>query len=131
MEPKGRERRLSPRYNANLACTISLSAEDENLLFPQAKLAGRTRDVSESGLGLIVPSIYIGFACVVDEGRVLDLNLELPAGVVRLKMTIAHYLRMDEHGQEESSYLIGARITEISPDNRALYAEYLTALETE
>lgn len=128
MEKKGRERRLSPRFSASLPCSLSLPAEDEDLLFPQARLAGRTRDVSESGLGLVVPSIYIGFACVVDEGRTLDATLELPSGPVELQLTPVYYIRMDEHGQE-AAYLIGARITEMSEGNRALYTAYLAGLD--
>ena len=128
MEKKGRERRLSPRFNASLPCRIALPAEDEDLLFPQAKLVGRTRDVSESGLGLIVPSIYIGFACIVDEGRLLELSLELPSGPIELKVTSVHYIRLDER-EQDAAYLIGARIAEISADNRALYTGYLAGLD--
>jgi hypothetical protein len=128
MEKKGRERRLSPRFNASLPCSVSLPAEDEDLLFPQAKLAGRTRDISESGLGLVVPSIYIGFACIVDEGRTLDTVLELPTGLVELKTTAVHYIRLDEQGQD-AAYLIGARITDLTEADRALYLGYLASLD--
>ena len=128
MDKRGRERRLAPRFNASLQCSISLPAEDEDLLFPQAKLAGRTRDISETGLGLIVPSIYIGFACIVDEGRTLDLALELPSGSIELKVTSVHYIRLDEH-DEDAAYLIGARIAEISEDTRARYVAYLAGLD--
>ena len=124
MEQKGRERRQSPRFNASLPCSISLIAEDEDLLFPQAKLKGRTRDISESGLGIIVPSIYIGFACIVDEGRALDATLEIPSGLVQLKLTVVHYIRLDEHGQD-AAYLVGARITDIPEGDRGRYASYL------
>ena len=128
MEKTGRDRRLSPRFSASLPCSVSLPAEDEDLLFPQAKLTGRTRDISESGLGLIVPSIYIGFACIVDEGRTLDTVLELPTGVVELQMTAVHYIRLDEQGQD-AAYLIGARITNISEADRARYLAYLAGLD--
>ncbi|HEV2704434.1 MAG TPA: PilZ domain-containing protein [Pyrinomonadaceae bacterium] len=128
MEQKGRERRQSPRFGVSLRCDVSLPAEDEDLLFPQARLEGRTRDVSESGIGVLLSSIYIGFACVVDEGRALRLALSLPSGSVEMHATPAHYVRLDERG-EQTSYLVGLRITEMSDDDRAHYIEYLSTLD--
>ena len=128
MEQKGRDRRQSPRFGVSLRCAVSLPAEDEDLLFPQARLEGRTRDVSESGLGVVLPSIYIGFACVVDEGRALRLALSLPSGAVEMNATPAHYIRLDESG-EQTSYLVGLRITAMGEEDRARYAEYLSTLD--
>lgn len=127
-EQKGRERRLSPRFGVSLRCAVSLPAEDEDLLFPQARLEGRTRDVSESGIGVVLASIYIGFACIVDEGRALRLALSLPSGAVELHATPAHYVRLDESG-EQTSYLLGLRITEMADADRTRYAEYLSTLD--
>ncbi|HEX8852632.1 MAG TPA: PilZ domain-containing protein [Pyrinomonadaceae bacterium] len=128
MEQKGRERRQSPRFGVSLRCAVSLPAEDEDLLFPQARLEGRTRDVSESGLGVVLDSIYLGFACVVDEGRALRLVLSLPSGTVEMQATPAHYIRLDERG-EQTSYLVGLRITSAAEADRARYAEYLSTLD--
>ena len=127
MNPSGRERRLSPRFNASVGCTVSLPAEEQSILFPQARLDGRTRDLSASGIGLVVSSIYIGYDCIVDEGRALDVALDLPAGTVEARATPAHYLRLDRGG-EEVSYLIGLRITEMTDQSRARYTEYLGEL---
>jgi hypothetical protein len=128
MEQKGRERRQSPRFGVSLRCAVSLPFEDEDLLFPQARLEGRTRDASESGLGVVLASIYIGFACVVDEGRALRLALSLPSGSVEMQVTPAHYIRLDDRG-EQTSYLVGLRITEMADEDRARYAEYLSTLD--
>ena len=127
MEPKGKERRLKPRFNVSLQCTLALPEGERDLLFPDAVLACRTRDLSETGVGLEAPSIYLGYACVVDEGRPLLLELELPAGRVEVLAEAAHYLRLDRRG-EEASYLIGLRITEMSDDARSLFNTYLYAL---
>lgn len=129
-EGGGRERRLSPRFDASLDCEITLPEDERSsgLLFPGASLRGRTRDVSVSGLGLVVPSVYIGYDCVIDQGRTLVvILLTTPAGAVRMLATPVHYVRQDA-GTGEPSYLLGLRITEMSDDDRAAYLRILDAL---
>ncbi len=125
----GRERRLSPRFSASLTCEISLSEEDQglNLLFPGEIISARTRDVSVSGLGIVAPTIYLGYICIVDQGRILQISLDLPDSVVTIKATPVHYIRQDKEG-EESIYLIGLSINEINEQDASLYHEYLSVL---
>ncbi|HEU4593653.1 MAG TPA: PilZ domain-containing protein [Pyrinomonadaceae bacterium] len=128
-EPTGRDRRLRPRFNAALRCTLRLPPEDRDILFPHEQLACLTRDLSESGIGLVAPSIYLGYTCVVDEGRALSLSLELPGGpVVTLKTESAHYLRLDR-STPEATYLIGLRITEPAGEDLQRFTAYLSTLE--
>ena len=127
MEPKGAERRLKPRFNVSLPCTVALPEGDRDFLFPDAILRCQTRDLSETGVGLEATTIYLGYACVVDEGRPLLLELELPAGRVEMLTTSAHYLRHDRAG-EDATYLIGLRNTEMSDAARALFNTYLYSL---
>jgi PilZ domain len=123
----GRERRLKPRFAAEVTCTVALTDAEHNMLFPNEKLHCRTRDMSESGIGLVANSIYLGYTCVVDEGRTLLATLELPAGLVRMEATAAHYLRLDAAGRD-ATYLIGLRITSMSDEGRETYADYLEEL---
>jgi hypothetical protein len=123
----GRERRLKPRFAADVTCTVALTESEHNLLFPNEKLHCRTRDVSEVGVGLVANSIYLGYTCVVDEGRALVVTLELPNGPVEMEATAAHYLRLDA-GSRDASYLIGLRITSIADNQRALYKSFLDSL---
>ena len=127
MEPSGKERRLKPRFGASLPCSVALAEAERDILFPGEKLDCRTRDLSESGVGLVARSIYLGYTCIVDEGRELLVTLELPGGAVEMEATPAHYLRLDS-GVGEASYLIGLRITSMSAEHRALYAAQLDAL---
>jgi hypothetical protein len=124
-EQSGKERRLKPRYNAELPC--DLSPGDEQLHSPDDRLECRTRDLSESGVGVVSGSIYAGYTCVVDEGRVLRVRLALPAGEIEMRATAAHYLRLDAGGAEPF-YLIGLRITSISGEARAMYSDFLEEL---
>jgi hypothetical protein len=127
MEQSGRERRLKPRFNAELRCTLALAEAESDLIFPNEKLDCRTRDLSESGVGLTAETIYLGYTCVVDEGRALTLMLELPNGVVEMEATTAHYLRIGG-GEQSAHYLIGLRITSMSKEDRSLFLSYLEEL---
>jgi c-di-GMP-binding flagellar brake protein YcgR len=124
----GRERRLKPRFSADVTCTVALTDAEHNMLFPNEKLHCRTRDVSESGLGLVANSIYLGYTCVVDEGRALLVTLELPEGPVAMEATAAHYVRLDAGARDATTYLIGLRVASMSDEARAAYRRYLEEL---
>ncbi len=125
----GRERRLSPRFNVSLECGVRLPEEERSsaLLFPGTILSGRTRDLSESGLGLILPSIYVGYDCIVDRGRTLVVSLALPSGVVEVRAAPVHYIRHDKGG-DEVSYHLGLHIVGMSDETRAHYLDFLGTL---
>jgi c-di-GMP-binding flagellar brake protein YcgR len=125
MEQSGKERRLKPRYNAELSCDIAPG--DAELHFPGDRLECRTRDLSETGVGVAAGSIYVGYTCVVDEGSALRVRLALPAGEIEMEATSAHYLRLDS-GAGESVYLIGLRINSMSEEDRTTYNNYLDEL---
>ena len=124
-EKSGKERRRKPRFNAELPC--DLSPGGGQLLSPDDRLECRTRDLSESGVGLVAGSIYVGYTCVVDEGRALQLRLALPAGEIEMEATSAHYIRLDSGG-EAPFYLIGLRISSMSEEHWTLYRNYLEEL---
>lgn len=125
----GRERRLKPRFAADVTCTVALTDAEHDMLFPNEKLHCRTRDVSESGIGLVANSIYLGYTCVVDEGRALLVTLELPAGPVPMEATAAHYTRLDAGARDAAAtYLIGLRISSMPDEALAAYRRYLEEL---
>ena len=125
MEQSGKERRRTPRFNAELPC--DLMPGDAQLLNPDDRLECRTRDLSESGVGVVAGSIYVGYTCVVDEGRALHVRLALPAGEIEMEATSAHYIRLDS-GADQPVYLIGLRISSMSEEDRTLYHDYLDEL---
>ena len=125
MEQSGKERRLKPRFNAELPC--DLAPGGAQLLNPDDRLECRTRDLSETGVGVVAGSIYVGYTCVVDEGRALHVRVALPACEIEMEATSAHYIRLDS-GAGEPVYLIGLRITSMSEGDRAAYHNYLEEL---
>lgn len=88
------------------------------------KLDGYTQDVSVTGLALIVPAIRIGEHYLAGADRKLHVKLELPTGSVEMKVASVRY----ESLEDDSGYLIGARILEISDTDRASFVKYVVNL---
>ena len=121
-------RRRARRYQARLPFSISLlgvkpvaeSAIPRNL--PQ--LEGYTRDLSETGLALVVPTIRIGDHYLTGAGRRLLVTLRHPSGPLALHVVPVRYEQLDEDNTERG-YLIGVRIEEINDADRARFIAYL------
>ena len=123
-------RRRAPRYRARLPFSVSLvegkaAAHDNARRAPG--LVGVTHDLSASGLALIVPAIRIGDRYLTGAGRLLLVALELPAGIALIRAAPVRYEPLEQEGTEKS-YLIGARIQEMSDEDRALLLDYLQSL---
>lgn len=108
---------------------MSLLEDEAEVFFPREEMRCRTRDLSEVGVGLAAPSIYVGYTCVVDEGRTLRLALDLPAATVRMEATPAHYVRLGGADGESGGYLVGLRITRMAEADRAAFAAFLEELD--
>jgi hypothetical protein len=78
-------------------------------------------DVSSTGLALIVPAIRIGEHYLAGADRKLHVKLELPSGPVEMKVATVRY----ESLEDESGYLIGARILEMSDTDRGSFEKYV------
>lgn len=119
-------RRHSKRVRAQLAFTISLSDPRVNSNGSRRlpRLNGHTLDVSRTGLALIVPAIRIGEHYLAGADRKLHVKLELPTGSVEMKVATVRYESLEE-SREEMGYVIGARITEMSDQDRASYDSYV------
>ena len=114
------DRRRSPRHRMRLPFTLSLPDVTPNLNGARRRspvLEGYTRDVSATGLALILPAIRIGEHYLIGEGRNLHLMLEFPAGPIQMDVTPVRYERLDE--EMEKGYLVGVHIAEMSDDDRA------------
>lgn len=119
-------RRGSRRVHTRLKFTLSLS--DPRVSTNGARrlpsLDGHTLDVSMTGLALIVPAIRIGEHYLAGAERKLHLKLELPGGPLEMKVASARY----ESLEDDSGYLIGARIVEMSDADRAEFQKYVATL---
>ena len=116
-------RRRSRRVRARLSFTLSLS--DPRVSSNGARrlptLDGHTLDVSTTGLALIVPAIRIGEHYLAGADRKLHVKLELPSGPVEMKVATVRY----ESLEDDTGYLIGARILELSDTDRVSFEKYV------
>jgi hypothetical protein len=122
-------RRRCKRVRARLGFKLSLADPrvSSNGARRLATLDGHTLDISTTGLALIVPAIRIGERYLAGSDRRLHLKLELPGGPVEMKVATVRYESLDE-SQEETGYLIGARIIEMADPDRASFDKYLGKL---
>lgn len=119
------DRRRAPRHLVRLAVVVSLLEERAGA---PPTLAGHTRDVSSTGLGVVLPSIRVGERYLAGEGQTLRVVLRLPDAQVRLYATPVRYERFDP-GDAEAGYLIGLRLTGGDERDRAAYDTYLSTLK--
>jgi hypothetical protein len=90
-------------------------------------LDGHTFDVSATGLALIVPAIRIGEHYLAGAERRLHVELELPTGPVEMKVAAVRYESLED-SQEDTGYLIGARILEMSDSDRGSFEKYVNSI---
>jgi hypothetical protein len=124
------ERRAAPRRNVKLEFRVLLvatktSAEGEEQTLP---LIGYTRDISESGLALLVSAKSMGVLYSLGHNYTLQLVLTLPTGPVELEVTPARYQHINE-GVAGSFILIGAQITKISDNDRTHFVQYVNSFQ--
>ena len=87
-------------------------------------IKGETKDLSETGIAFVVDSIRLREYYLVGENRILNAEIELPNGTVRMKILGQRYEQIGEH-LSVVKYLIGASIKDMSSLDREAYEEYL------
>jgi c-di-GMP-binding flagellar brake protein YcgR len=86
-------------------------------------LSGETVDLSETGIGFIVASIRIKEKYLVGQERILKVEIDIGGKKIHMRMLGKRYERVGIHDSTER-YLVGAEITEMSPEDRQRY-EYV------
>jgi len=122
-------RRNHKRVRVRLAFRISLSDPRVNTNGGRRlpTVEGHTLDLSSTGLALVVPAIRIGEHYLAGADRKLYVKLDLPTGPVEMKVATVRYESLEE-SRDETGYLIGARISEMSDKDRADYVGYVNKL---
>ena len=123
-------RRIAPRYKAKVEAELSLSASQRTgkAKVEPLKLTGYTRDVSLTGLALVMPAIHIGGQYVTGQNSRLEIMLKLPSGLVAVKAAAVRYSPLEEEGTD-NGYLIGVQIIGMSEAGRERFAEFLETLK--
>jgi hypothetical protein len=87
-------------------------------------LSGETVDLSESGIAFVVSSIRIKEKYLVGQERILHVEMDLAGKKIQMRVLGKRYERVGIHASTER-YLVGAAITEMSPDDRTKYEYFL------
>lgn len=87
-------------------------------------MTGETSDLSGSGIGFVVSAIRIKENYLVGCDRLLNVELDLPGGKIRMKVIGRRYEKVGMHVSTEK-YQIGAEIVEISAADREAYEYFL------
>lgn len=120
------DRRYAYRHRVKVPCSVSIHslAEQANGRRPVPAMQGHTRDISATGVGLIVPAIRIGEHYLTGEDRLLKIVLELPSGAIQMIVTPVRYEPI-EGDEDEQGFIIGATITQSSPQDRESLKSFL------
>jgi hypothetical protein len=133
-QPPITEQRAAPRFTTHLETrlVVNVSLLDAGHK-PEgtrghAVLAGFTRDVSASGLGIFLPDIRIGKLSVTRADRALRIMLGLPGDAVEIHALPVRHVEVEEGG-ESAGYLVGVRIIKMSERDRSRYDAFLRTFQ--
>ena len=121
-----KDRRQSPRLRVRLLFSISVRRKARANGAPPADrtLKGHTRDISVSGLAMMLPQVHLEGHHLAADGRELHVLLELPAGPIPLVIMPRRYEKLDE-AELGCNYLIGAKIIQISAEDRQRLEDFI------
>jgi hypothetical protein len=89
-----------------------------------ACILGETVDMSRSGIAFLVPFIRIKEKYLVNQDRVLNVEIDLPGGKVSMRVVGKRYEKVGMHTSVERFY-VGAEITEITDADMTAYEYFL------
>lgn len=119
------DRRRSPRHRVRLPVSVSLL--DAEASAEPVLIQGHTRDVSEEGIGVILPNIRVGGRYLVGDSVTLRVTLKLPNAYARLYGTPVRHEKLDASGPD-TGFLVGLRLTDTDERDRALLVNYIKSL---
>jgi hypothetical protein len=120
-------RRSAPRKSLRLPCAVSFHDTKTAAASRRASaLAAHTRDLSSTGIALVAPTIRIGERYLTDS--TLRLTLEHPTGTIVVLAASVRYEQLPPDA-DETGYIIGVRIIEMSDEDRARYDDHLRRLD--
>ena len=129
MPANQQDRRQSPRLSATLEARLEFSvllreAEDSGRGIQHLRAcAGHTVNISAEGLAVVLHAQNIDEQYLSGKEGSMAIELDLPNGLsIEIQATPVRHEKLDE------GYLIGARISDMSPHNRELFEEYLREL---
>lgn len=121
---------VSPEIHTQSRLERFSQAKAENIEKQQLTVSGETRDLSENGLSFIVPSIRLDSCYLVGSHEVLEMEIDLPNGRVKLEAVGCRYEQIEDLHASAGRFLVGAKISRIAEKDRALLADFLRGEKT-
>ena len=117
-----------PRRTVNFSLRVSLAGPCRNGSGPlppsfsqRLTLKGCARDISESGLALVLPAVHLGGLYFTNGERKLYVSLDLDDRTLELEVLPVRY----EQLSDAAGYLVGAKIVAMSERDRAAFSDVL------
>ena len=113
-------------FHIPIKISITPATNTGNLTVPAAEysIRGKTQDLSKTGIAFIVSAIRIKEYYLVGQNRLLNVEIDLPNGKVRMQMIGMRYEQVGIHNSM-SEFLIGAKIVKIAAADREVYEDFL------
>ena len=127
------ERRGASRRRAAVAVRIPLGVSlPHEQIDPEAEefphpVMGHTRDLSATGLSLVLPTTLLGDRDIGRAGSSLRVVLCLPTGVIVVRAETVRCERLAD-AEGEPQFLVGARVTKMFDADRRAYDNFLRSL---
>jgi hypothetical protein len=121
-------RRRAPRFRVRLSVSVSpvQAARPSRASAARDALYGYTRDISATGLALILPTIRINNIYLTGEDRTLEIMVEHESEPIVIYGVPTRYEKLEEEGDgADKGYLIGVKITEMSDEDRTRFSGLL------
>jgi c-di-GMP-binding flagellar brake protein YcgR len=114
-----KDRRQAPRLRTRVLFSLSVRRQARANGAPAADrtLKGHTRDISSTGLAMMLPQVHLEGHHLAAESRELQVLLELPSGVIPLVVVPKRYEKLDD-SELGCTYLIGVKIVQITDEDR-------------
>lgn len=124
------ERAAPKRYDYQTPVSVSFEpfkAKGKLDAAPRLSIRGNTKDLSINGVAFIVPSIRLREYYLVGENRLLDVEVSLPSGKIKMRVIGRRYEQLGDEHSSATGYMIGASIEEITDEDRQIYEDFLFA----
>lgn len=130
--PAYQDRRGAPRRAAQVETRLRFSASpvEESrsaAVAPAEAIKGYTRDISETGLAILVTSLRIGDQYLNTVNCRLRVTLELPEGAVQIDATPVRCEQTIDEGLGRA-FLIGLRIRRMDDSEWVRLVQYVSSL---
>jgi len=124
-----KDRRQKPRLRVRLLFTVGIhrpsNGNGNGTRKASDYLKGHTRDISTSGLALLVPRVHLNGHHLAADGRELEIKLELGRfGPINLRAVPRRYERLED-SELGCTYLIGVRIVHIDEADLLNYTTFI------